>query len=317
MSEESSKLYSKTETIEILQQTIQRLQTILETIETESEEVLPAIASVNSLVTTTEELANSLDQMIPRSVVAETQPEVPKISEIPEIPEIPETITENLKIPELEVTEDNPQGLDSILPSFNKVETWWDKVLNSIRSFLPQPWQNKLSDLALTGIISTIVVILLSTSVLLIPQPTNELDNTDDLGEISDIIKVIPDNIPPQLISPQEPKPLEDAPLPEPSFTPEQGLIAAIRNQIDSFTDQYTEGLIVSIEPNFIGSNLTVKVSDQWYVLTENNQQKLANQMLEQANFLDFKKLAIIDREGKLVARSPVVGSKMVLLENS
>jgi hypothetical protein len=305
MSEESSQLYSKTETIEILQQTIERLQTILETLQQKSDGVFPAIASVDTLVTTTDELANALEQVISESVVEEIKPEVSETSAISDPPE--KMIPPPVELPIPKVTEETPTGLDGILPSFNKVESWWGKVLNSIRSFLPESWQNQLSDLALTGIISAIVVSLLSISVLLIPQPVDE---------ISEFTEVIPDNIPPELVSPKEPKPLEIAPLPEPIFTPEQGLIASIRNQIDQFTNEYVAGLIISIEPNFVGSNLTIKVSSEWDNLTENEQQKVANQMLDQANFLDFKKLVIIDLKGKLLARSPVVGSNMVILEN-
>jgi len=61
-------------------------------------------------------------------------------------------------------------------------------------------------------------------------------------------------------------------------------LIASIENQVAEITDSYADGLIQSIQANFQGSRLTIKVGDDWYNLSQ--QDKLAARMLERARSL-------------------------------
>jgi hypothetical protein len=98
-------------------------------------------------------------------------------------------------------------------------------------------------------------------------------------------------------------------------LTPEQNLIASIENQIAEISDRYADGLIQSIQANFQGSRLTIKIGDDWYNLKQSQQDKLAARMLERARELDFTHLEITDPEGALLARSPVVGIDMVILK--
>jgi hypothetical protein len=76
-------------------------------------------------------------------------------------------------------------------------------------------------------------------------------------------------------------------------------------------------GLIQSVQANFRVSRLTVKVGDGWYELSEPQQDNLANEMLRRAQELNFSKLEITDPEATLLARSPVVGTEMVILQRS
>jgi hypothetical protein len=98
-------------------------------------------------------------------------------------------------------------------------------------------------------------------------------------------------------------------------LTPEQTLIAAIENQVAEISDRFADGLIQSIQVNFEGSSLTIKVGDNWYSLTPSQQDKLAARMLEESRGLDFSRLEITDPQGTLLARSPVVGKDMVILK--
>ncbi len=198
-----------------------------------------------------------------------------------------------------------PKLTDRILPSFGRLQAFWNGTLAKVRSLLPQAWNEKLSDWALTGAIAGIVVVVLVTTAALLPEtPAQEA-------------KAPPNTIeaPPELKAPDEPQPVEPEPLPTPELTPEQGLIAAIQKQVAEITDQYGSGLIRSIEANFLGSRLIVKVSDGWYNLDESQQNKLADEMLRRSKELDFSKLEITDIKGTLLARSPVVGPNMVILK--
>ena len=130
---------------------------------------------------------------------------------------------------------------------------------------------------------------------------------------------------PPELSAPAQPEPVEETPLlqpePEPTptpvveLTPEQTLIAAIENRVAEVSNGFADGLIESIQANFEGSSLTVKVGNDWYNFKSSEQDNLAAQMLERARELDFSRLEITDTQGKLLARSPVVGKDMIILK--
>ena len=202
-----------------------------------------------------------------------------------------------------------PRLTDRLLPSFDRLESWWDAVLNALRALLPEALSQKLSDWALTGILTGTVVAVLLTSVLLFS------------GQPPQIAQAPPAEIetPPELKAPAAPQPVATTAPPEPTIelTPEQSLIAAIQDQVDQITSQYAEGLIQTIEANFTGSRLIVQVSGDWYTLKPYRQNKLANQMLRRSQELDFRKLELIDPQGTLIARSPVVGQEMVILQRS
>ncbi len=130
---------------------------------------------------------------------------------------------------------------------------------------------------------------------------------------------------PPELSAPAQPEPVEETPLPEPEpeptptpvveLTPEQTLIAAIENRVAEVSNGFADGLIESIQANFEGSSLTVKVGNDWYNFKSSEQDNLAAQMLERAREIDFSRLEITDTQGKLLARSPVVGKDMIILK--
>lgn len=211
-------------------------------------------------------------------------------------------------------------------PSFlDQLQNGWGALLKKIRSVLPE--MSTLSNTALTGIIASIAVILVWTTSVLLPgkpQPA-EVANVP-LSEPSPSATITP---PPELTAPTAPEPIEvtppvevtPSPEPEPSppppiqLTPEQNLIASIQNQVAEISDRFTDGLIQSIQANFAASSLTVKASDDWYNLKASQQDKLAEKMLERSRELDFTHLEITDSQGKLLARSPVVGNEMVILK--
>jgi predicted transcriptional regulator len=296
----------------LLRETIQRLEEIANRLEAESVENLPinSLSCFETLLNTTEELATRLGQ-----------------------PE--QTAKKSLKT-------DRKTKSASL--------NWVDRLLVAMRSLLPNSLNNLLSDWALIGITSTIVVVLLVTSVILIPNrsplngevsqlppstiKTPELESPNEpiseptiLPE-SKIPETIPPEstisepeveiaIPPNLVAPEQPQTVENLPPPKPVLTPEQSLIASIQEQISTITNRYSEDLISSIEANFPTSSLIVKIEDDWYQINSKQQDKIANEILANAKLLDFKKLQIIDNEGSLVARNPIVGKEVVILQRT
>ncbi|MCY7391827.1 MAG: hypothetical protein LH647_10180, partial [Leptolyngbyaceae cyanobacterium CAN_BIN12] len=82
-------------------------------------------------------------------------------------------------------------------------------------------------------------------------------------------------------------------------------------------SNHYVSGLIQSVQANFRNSLLTVKIGNGWYTLEQAQQNKLANEMLNRAQQLDFVKLELTDSTGDLLSRSPVIGSEMVILKRT
>ncbi|MBF2021201.1 MAG: hypothetical protein IGR93_14105 [Hydrococcus sp. C42_A2020_068] len=299
--------------IELLQKTIEQLDRIVNQLRAESVENLPSKAIVESLLANTETLVASIGKI--KVTMPETTLAVPT-----QTAEIAPTKPAQEAIASQEIEEAIPSEeeswIDRILPSFSSLQTWWDGILAKIRSWLPAPLQEKLSDWGLTGILAGIVVAVLITSVLLLPQPSAEIgevppETTPEApSQTPEVVKT-----PPELKAPGKPEPVEIIPPPEPELTPEQSLIAAIQEQVAAITSQYPEGLVRSVEANFLAGRLLVTVGDDWYQLNPGRQDKLANSILERSRKLDFRKLEIIDSQGTLLARNPVVGNKMVILK--
>ncbi len=208
----------------------------------------------------------------------------------------------------------------STTPSFlGKLHIRWTAVLANIRSILPENLSSKLSDTALTGIIAGIAAIGVWTTLALLPGKPPEVASVSPFEQMPAPTITTPL----ELTAPAAPELVESTRSPEPQptstppleLTPEQNLIASIENQIAEISDRYADGLIQSIQANFQGSRLTIKIGDDWYNLKQSQQDKLAARMLERARELDFTHLEITDPEGRLLARSPVVGTDIVILK--
>lgn len=162
----------------------------------------------------------------------------------------------------------------------------WKLLLPRIRAVLPEGW-NKLPDWAITTVAVALLVFIVWITTLLLPTRT----------------PAQPSDRPPAISTPSQPQP----------ESPDPALIARIQEQVTEVADKYTEGLIQSVQTNFGGSELTVNLSDGWYDLPANRQDTLANDLLNRSRQLDFESVKLIDGDGEVLARSPVVGTRMVI----
>ncbi|MUG97542.1 hypothetical protein F7734_36550 [Scytonema sp. UIC 10036] len=146
-----------------------------------------------------------------------------------------------------------------------------------------------------------------------VPVPQTEETSTPQAEETP---APVTGEVPPQVEESPLPEP-EPTPTPTPEIvlTPEQTLLAAIENQVAEISDRFASGLIQSIQANFRSSDLTIKISDEWYNLKQSQQDKLAADILQRSKDLDFSHLEIIDSQGRLVARNPVVGTEMIIFQ--
>lgn len=79
----------------------------------------------------------------------------------------------------------------------------------------------------------------------------------------------------------------------------------------------YADALVQAVQPNFRRSWLRITLGDGWDSLEAAQQDALANALLAQAQRLDFSKLELVRRGGDRLARSPVVGADMIILQRT
>lgn len=194
----------------------------------------------------------------------------------------------------------------------------WDGFLRTFRLFLPSSISNNVSDSLLTGIFAVIFLVTIGITIFLfIPKSTQVA-----------VVPPVEEVIPPKPVIEPEPKPTpviepELKPTPVLELTPEASLLVAIENQfseISVFVKNTKDKNIVSqlIKPlvaNFRTGDLTLKISDIWYSLEKSQQDKLAADILQRSQELNFTHLKIVDSQEKIIARSPVVGNEMIIFQ--
>ncbi|MEA5470057.1 hypothetical protein [Spirulina sp. 06S082] len=229
----------------------------------------------------------------------------------------------------------SPEGLpkepvpdtDEDLLSLQTLQNAWEWVLEKVRDLLPESVEENLSDGALTGILGGLIALILVGTIAF-----SGGDKPESVAGVPERVEPAieqpqqpqqPTNtLPPEITAPTPPKPVItpkpkpfSLPFSRPKLTPEQSLIAAIQEQVLEITNEYADGLISSIQANFFSGNLTVTVGTEWYDLPQSQQNELANEVLKRAKQLDFTKIEILDEQGAMVARSPVVGNEMVVFK--
>ncbi|MBE9028547.1 hypothetical protein IQ266_02095 [filamentous cyanobacterium LEGE 11480] len=98
-------------------------------------------------------------------------------------------------------------------------------------------------------------------------------------------------------------------PAPAVKLTPEQKLMAKLQA---AATDQ--SELITAVKSNKTAGTLKVTFNPDWYDLQSSQQDTLAQNLFDKAQNLRFNSLELLDPQGEIVARSPIVGSDMVVL---
>ncbi|MDJ0661099.1 MAG: hypothetical protein QNJ42_16660 [Crocosphaera sp.] len=286
---------SQEELITLLQKTIAKLDLMVKTIRDEKPKALPKSDTINALINSTEIIASSL----------ETEPEAIKL----ETKDDKETINDEEEWEDdLISTETTTTAqIDDPTPAVEATQKSEPLPAKSPFSFL-----NNLSKGTIVAILGLVIIISLATSYVLFKPsfPNFEIAKHSPETPQTQIVET-----PPQLEVPELPQPVKNVPSSPPKLTPEQTLIAAIQQEVTELTHQYPDDLIGRIEANFLGSRLLVTLGNKWYNLSREEQDKLANTILERSRNLDFRKLEMLDAQGNLIARSPVVGNEIIILQ--
>ena len=214
----------------------------------------------------------------------------------------------------------------------------WDGFLRTFRLFLPSNISNNVSDTVLTGIFAVIFVVTIGISTFTFIPKSVEVATVPPVEEVIPPKSVIepeiipksvrePEVIPTPVVEPEAiPTPVietEPTPIPVIELTPEQALLAAIENQFSDISvavkntkdKNIVSQLIKPINANFRTSNLTLKINDIWDKLEKSQQDKLAAEILQRSQELNFIHLEVVDFQEKLIARSPVIGNKMIIFK--
>ena len=260
----------------------------------------------------------------------------------PQTPSVLQTQSVKLLQEIIRVSENAIARIESSPPvdatnNFAQVQQFWSAILAPIRFLLPENLSEKLSDLGLTGIIAGLLAVVVWTTTLFSHPPQVAIIPPEPVPVVTTPEPEPTITNPPELIAPtEESKPTEVIPTPdievtptpeievtaipeevEPTLkvelTPEQSLIASIQEQITHEGDP--DGLIQSVQTNFASGSLVIQFKDDWYSLGQSEQDKLAQKLLNETQQLDFTHLEITNSQGDLLARSPVVGTNMIVFK--
>jgi hypothetical protein len=168
---------------------------------------------------------------------------------------------------------------------------FWTAILQQFRRILPLPIR-QLSDALLTAIVVAIVTIAIwfvdgilaapsQPQIITMPTTPVAIQTGASIGQIS----------------------------------PEQAFIDAIQTQLSDITSQYPDDIIQTLQVDLPRDLAIVRLNPVWYLIGDAQQDLVTDRMWLQAKANHFSKLELQDAAGHSIARSPVVGQHMVILQ--
>jgi len=275
---------SKVETLKLLNDSIDRLEETIKGISENSAGGLPSSDSINDLLATTQELAETVT---PGTTSAEETVLVDNITN---------SKSEEFSKNSLNISNTSAETFDNA-----------EKHQNTVGE--QKPKQNK----AVLISIGVFAIAMIVVAVFWIWFPTVNISESEE--KIVDSEPSTEIVIPQDLIAPGRAKNLKIVTIePELTFTPEQNLIAALQTKIANITEGYAADFIDLIKVNLGDNSILVEVNDNWYELNQSRQNNVTNAILERSRQLKFNHLKFQDSNGTLVARNPVVGKNIIIL---
>ena len=231
-----------------------------------------------------------------------------------------------------------------------KAQPLWQRLLTLLRPRLPESFQ-PLSDRSLSGILVGVLLLVL-WFVSIVPSgqattPRNEpqtsrqarktaLSRDFDADYSSDqesISIAIPNDLSAPMAQPvaQPAAPIAqpvaqltvNAPAINPTtptpeiLSPDAQKRAKLRQDLDVIAGSLINNAIVGIRPQFNSHFLAITLSNQWYATPESTQDNLANSLLVIAQVKGFTQIQLEGSDGAVLARNPVVGDGMIILQRS
>ena len=327
---------SKTETIALLNASIDRLEETIRRISEDSVQI-PPTDSMNNLLAMAQELEDAVTA-IEAKIAAPTTPE--PIAPEPIAPEPTEPIKPPTSATTVKPTQSQvktpppkqkknialiisaagaiaiaivtlfwlqPEFIADLLPkeSAPKVAVSLDEATEKL---VEQPTANPLEDEATNFGSDADLGIVRDISAIDFPE---EIESVSE--PIEDVVETV---IPSELTAPSKPKDLKMVAIkPKLNFTPEQNLLATLETKISELTQAQESEFIQNIQIN-PDRSLLVRVTDDWYELDEVGQNDLGNEILQRSRNFSFERLELKDNEDTLVARSPIIGNNIIILQS-
>ncbi len=310
---------SKVETLKLLNESIDKLEETIKGISESPNNDLPS-ASINDLVKTIQELSN----IAPANTTPKSQPIVKqapaKKTKLPiadkkleSTPSSPKTQVSTVKAKKQEKFGLIAIGVFAIAMAVVVVFWLWLPQRQARLAAIPQPESQEVIADGNTLSVPETINTPETEPVDIVPNSTPQPETISEVESLTEAEIAIPS----ELTSPGRAKNLKMVTIePELTFTPEQTLIAALQTKIAKISQDYSPDIVNSIKVDLPQSSLLVKVTDNWYELNESGQSKIANEILERSRKLQFNKLELQDPTGTLVARNPVIGNQIIILES-
>jgi hypothetical protein len=314
---------SKIETIKLLNDSIDRLESTIKEISQNSAKKLPSSDSINNLINTTQELA---DSVVPpptiKTVVEETASEeikpIPAAKVKPTPPPNPQPKKTPVKLNTQAIAKNKQKQNRSLIMigviaiAIFAIAIIWLYLPQIKATFVPSPSVEAPKVVIEREIQPLPEAVDIPVSD---PQSSSDQTKTTEVNIEPETPELIP--IPQDLTSPGRVKNLKVKTIePELTFTPEQSLVAALQTKLAEITANYDSDLFKTIQVDLPANSLAIAITDGWYKLNESSQNKLANEILQRSRQLNFKKLQLQDAQGTVVARNPVVGDRVIIIQS-
>ncbi|MEL6321674.1 MAG: hypothetical protein AAFQ57_13660, partial [Cyanobacteria bacterium J06626_14] len=93
--------------------------------------------------------------------------------------------------------------------------------------------------------------------------------------------------------------------------------ITTIQKNLTEAVSSYGDDFVQTVDIDPIGDRLTAGLDWEWYRLNARQQDQIANALLIAFQDFDINNLDVVDPDGVRVARSPVIGSSMIVFERT
>jgi len=210
------------------------------------------------------------------------------------------------------------EALAWIQPTWRRFQRLWGRLIAGVKSRIPAA--ASLSDAAISailiGILAVLLIILNSVrqptvaSPQPVPLPATDLDQSAPVVDLP---------LQPEADDQTAPELPQTAPTPAPGEKPVEPIasdrIAQIQAQLTDSSILNAQRVVDSVEADLVNNRLTLVLNGDWYRLSEYDQTQLAQALMAQSEDLAFQDLQFQTTAGDLIARSPVVGHNMVILQ--
>lgn len=199
----------------------------------------------------------------------------------------------------------------------------WMVLIRLGRLLLPKPLKEALPNPVVGGLMTAVLVAVLWISNALRPASLA----SEPVPSVLPSLEEPAPNAEPFLESPDatasgalndsnevETPDISELDAPSLDVQPDAALIRDLQDQMADLTASYGDGLLQSVQANFVRGRLIVTVSEGWNELGS-DRPRLAAKLWERSQSLGFSKMEIVDVKGTILARSPVVGDQMLMFE--